>query len=475
MKKQILTIGYNIPGESDNSVGFNDEMSLMDVDILLVSPNAISPWGKWVNFSSGGDGCYDVAPSRSFQSRISHFKKELKDFLESGKSVFIFLTKKEDYQLASGVTSPRKNEDRYNTYTLSNYSFLPVNLGTLTSASGKQIQFSGDPVFSEFYNEFKGNLEYQLYIEDSNGAKIIFIGKDKKKILGASYKVGTGNLIVLPILNYDEKSFTKIEKEEEYWNEKGLAFGGKLIKCLIGIDRNLSQNSEKTPMPEWAFEDQFIGKREAELNNKITKNREKIEEIKKKNDELLIELNEEITMKDLLFETGKSLEAAVIKALKILGYEAENFDDGDLEIDQVIVSPEKIRYIGECEGKDSKDINVDKFRQLQDALNADFERDEVEEKAFGILFGNAERLKSPSKRKLDFTTKCKTGAEREKIALVKTVDLFLVAKHAYENSDQAFKKACRDAIHNGLGQIVVFPAIPRKKKGSQKGKSNTNK
>ncbi|MCD4724968.1 MAG: hypothetical protein K8R63_08995 [Bacteroidales bacterium] len=70
----------------------------------------------------------------------------------------------------------------------------------------------------------------------------------------------------------------------------------------------------------------------------------------------------------MLYETGKPLEQAVIKALKLLGYQAENFDDGILELDQIIISPENIRYIGECEGKDKKDIDVGKFRQLQDSL-----------------------------------------------------------------------------------------------------------
>ena len=131
-------------------------------------------------------------------------------------------------------------------------------------------------------------------------------------------------------------------------------------------------------------------------------------------------------------------------------------------MDQVITSPEKNRHIGESEGKDNKDINITKFRQLLETLNADFAREDVEEKAFGILFGNPERLKEPAKRKLDFTTKCKTGAQREKIALVKTADLFEVAKFLNENTDEKFKKECREAIHRNLGEIVAFPDIPNK-------------
>jgi hypothetical protein len=165
-------------------------------------------------------------------------------------------------------------------------------------------------------------------------------------------------------------------------------------------------------------------------------------------------------LKSLLFEQGKPLERGVLAALKLLGFNAENYDDGTLELDQVILSPEGYRYIGECEGKDEKDIDISKFRQLLESMNADFARDEVAEKAFGILFGNPQRLTEPAKRTLDFTQKCKIGAEREKIALIKTVDLYVVAAYLDENENENFQLACRNAIHSGLGNVVVFPPLP---------------
>lgn len=302
----------------------------------------------------------------------------------------------------------------------SNYSFLPIAIGKLTSASGKYVRFSGNPIFGKSYNTFKENLGYELYIEaPPSDAQIIFTGKDKSKVLGAVYKVGQGHLVTLPTLTFDEDGFTEIKKGEkgkkqEFWNKKGLEFGNNLVDCLLEIDEKLAFDSEKTPPPDWVSKEVFLGEKEKYLYDSINKNNKEIERIKITNEKLKIELIEERKLKDLLFEQGKPLENAVINALKILGYKAENYNDGDLEMDQVIISPENIRYIGENEGKDNKDINITKFRQLIDALNADFAREEVKEKAFGILFGNAERLIEPEKRKLDFTTKCKSGAEREK-------------------------------------------------------------
>jgi hypothetical protein len=191
---------------------------------------------------------------------------------------------------------------------------------------------------------------------------------------------------------------------------------------------------------------------------KNKKNRIKVAKLEKENEKLNLLLEEEESLKDLLFETGKPLEKAVTKALKILGYKAENYDDGVLELDQIIFSPEGERFVGECEGKDTKDIDVSKFRQLLDGLSADFEQEHVAEKAFGLLFGNPQRLASPLERTLSFTQKCIAGAKREKIGLIKTEDLFRICRHVVEKNDMEYAEDCRKAIVQQLGQIIIFPA-----------------
>lgn len=464
MKKTFCTIGYEIPGRSADLLDFKSSKSLMDFDILVISPGSLYPSGDWVSFTTSDEGCYNVATSKTYKQKISHLKKETIDFLSSGKNIFILLSKEEEYQLAHNVSSERKGQNTYGTEVYSNYNFLPINIGTLTSASGKHVEFSGDPIFSEFYKQFKQNFEYQVYTEDPNGARIIFTGKDKTKILGAIYKAGDGYLITLPYVKYDKDKFTKYNKKEDasYWTNKAIQFGSNFVDCILRVDQQLTQGLEKTPPPKWSTQEQFSTKKAVEIENDIKNNKKEIEKMQSKNEKLNKELTEENGVKDLLFEQGKPLENAVIEALSILDYQAENYNDGELELDQVITSPEKHRFIGECEGKDNKDINITKFRQLLESLNADFARDEIEEKAFGILFGNSERLKKPADRTLDFTKKCKTGAEREKIALVKTVDLFTIVNYLSENKNEKFKRDCRQAIFNGLGKIVQFPKIPKK-------------
>ncbi|KAF5432347.1 hypothetical protein C5S35_17260 [Candidatus Methanophagaceae archaeon] len=468
MNKKIFTIGYEIPGRSEDLLDFTSNKSLMDADIVLF--NTDTPNGlDYIYPTFQGKNSYTEDASFDYKEQLKHWRNELDNFLKTGKIVFLLLSTKEEFYLKTGEkqhSGTGRNRQTTNIVNLhNNYEFLPVNIGRITAATGKHIEFTGNIIFNDFFKRFKKNLEYQVYLENVENAQVIFTGKDKTKTLGAVYKIGDGHLVVLPYVKNDEENFTRYDKKEDksYWTEDAIKFGNNFIDCLLSINQQLAQESKKTPLPKWATLKQFSTKKELETKKAIDKNTKGIEEIKLRNEKLQVELEEEQALKDLLFEQGKPLENAVIESLKILGYKAENYDDGELELDQVITSPEGHRFIGECEGKDNKDINITKFRQLLESLNADFAREEVEEKAFGILFGNPERLKNPAERTLDFTKKCKIGAEREKILLIKTTDLFVVTKYLKENNDTAYQKACRKAIYDGLGKIVRFPSIHKKK------------
>jgi hypothetical protein len=302
-------------------------------------------------------------------------------------------------------------------------------------------------------------MSFEVYLENKKCLDPIFSTKNKDRLLGANCKMLNGHLICVPKINLNVKGFTEFDTKtgDSYWTEDANKKGRILLNCLSEIDNFLRKDKKKTPLPTWAVSKIFSLRDAEQTRQAIAKNDDEIKKLQGKNKNLKLALEEQEKLKELLFETGKNLENAVIKALNILGYSAENFNNGELELDQVIISPEGYRYIGECEGKDSKDIDISKFRQLLDSLNEDYEREDVEEKAFGLIFGNPQRLIAPSKRTLDFTKKCKNGAKRESIGLIRTTDLFEVAKYLVENNDEDFKLRCREAIHDNLGGIITFP------------------
>jgi hypothetical protein len=199
-----------------------------------------------------------------------------------------------------------------------------------------------------------------------------------------------------PPIRYDEESFTREpderEEEGEYWTKEASQFGKRLFSILSGLAQALSRRGDGTPPPSWSFISEYRLASEGELESAISGCDVEIAELDARKKGLESQLVDAGTLRRLLYEHGKPLEGAVIEAMKLFGFDAKPFSDGASEFDGVFVSAEG-RCIGEVEGKDNRPINIDKFSQLERNLQEDFERDEVNEHAKGLLFGNAFRLK----------------------------------------------------------------------------------
>jgi hypothetical protein len=301
-------------------------------------------------------------------------------------------------------------------------------------------------------------MTYECYFNEKV-KRPIFVTKTGERPIGAVFKVKKGHVVTLPSLKYDESKYLTEHKDGKfYWTKAALKFGNILVARLLDIDKSLRSESAETPSPEWVGMPEFTSKQEVDLLKSIDEKSDEIRNLEKGKEVLRANLKNERLLKNLLFETGKPLEKAVTAALQILGYSAEHYDDGELELDQVILSPEGDRFIGECEGKDTSAVNIDKLRQLSENIQADLQREDVQKPAVGILFGNGFRLTHPKQRATQFTEKCLSSAKRGTI-LVQTMDLYPVVRYIQRTNDPNYMKSCREAIQNGIGTVVVFPPL----------------
>lgn len=460
--KKIAGIGYSMPsGQQDDYVRFDSLGSLSDYDIVIFNSELHKTYYNSDSQSPSyhGDTLYNKSSSNSIKKHFEHWKKEINNFLSSGKNVFINLAPLENFYVYSGTKdisgTGRNQKITEHVRPKTNYDFLPTDL-KISNSSGKII-VPTNPIVKPYFEGLKDVLKYETHILKDN-VQSLFSTKNKDKILGGVLKHNNGNIILLPYLDFDQSKFSVWdENEKEIWTDEALKFGKVFINNIVSIDKSLKHGYDKSPKPDWLNHKSYHLEESENIKIEIQEVNKRIEILNSKEDQLKMNLLETEILKDLLYETGKPLEVAVIKALKLIGYQAENFDDGTLELDQVIISPEGDRFIGECEGKDNKAIDISKFRQLQDSMNEDFYREEISDKAFGLLFGNPERLAAPSKRKFSFTDKCKKGAKRESIGLIKTTDLFKVAKYLSENKDEKYQKLCRIAIKEQMGEMIDFP------------------
>ena len=455
MNKTILTIGYTILGNHQNHLRFNSRGALDDAEIVLLEPR-IPRDEYYPNHREGDKILFDLDASQEIVKGQNHWNSQLSSFLEKGGTVFSFLVKKEECILELYYHSKVTPESiTFNNYALFNVDFFE----SLECSNGNCVEFTGHKIFSEFYEKFKEYLCFEAYLEPiPKNVSTIFTTRYKNRAVGVFFKYGGGHVVFLPCL-----------KELGAWDEECNQFfedeklGQEFMWCLMDIDKSLK--GEKTEAPKWLVGAEFSTKKARSLERTIKMNEGEVEKIQSKNEELQEELDEENIIKGLLFETGKPLENAVTQALEILGYKVKPYNDGTLEIDQMIESPDGQRFIGECEGKDSKkDVGVTKLSQLLKNIALDLEREEGT--ACGILFGNAQRKEEPAKRSAGFTQNCEQSAKTKRIALVRTMDLFAVVKYLQDNDDEEFKKKCRDAIYercdeNGDGGgIVEFPSPP---------------
>ena len=443
-KKKIASLGMSIDHDSVEILNYRVKHSLSEFDILIFQPDFIHKYEKEYHKYKGKEYLTENSTSQFFED-IKHWLYEIRSFISFGKTVIIISDTKEDIYYHTGKTEVSgigKNQKTTNIVDLtSNYIFLETIIKDIkiTSSKGKVVvQEKNTEVFTNLYHSFKDNFEYRVYFEH-NDLKPIFKTKHDQIVGGIfEYK---GALVLLPYIYINE------ENEHDF------------IKSIIQIDKSVK--NESTPIPDWAVENHKTPQ-ETVIYSNIEEKNVKIEELSDQKTQLEIELKEEQKYKELLFETGKSLENIIIESLHILGYTAENFTNGaGDEIDIILTSPEGHIYCGECEGKDNKAIDVHKFRQLLDHINVYEESlgDDIKD-IYGILFGNAYRLKDIETREENFTKTCIERAKKKDIILVKTSDLYPIIQYLRKHDDDEFKKICRDTIHTSQGGIVEFPTLP---------------
>lgn len=461
-KNRIFTVGLDLPGDEFEYVEFDSDTTLLDADIILFEPTL---GNASFEGSYNGKSLLSEHSSFSVKQRLDHWRSEIVAAVKAGKLVIVYLAKpRECYRHTGQTEHSGTGRSRVTTNIVtevSSYNAIP-NLKGVKSKSGTEIQIDKDAKYlAPYWSEFSGYSPYEVEIE-GDFKHILLRSRSGNRTLGAAVRGVTGNLLFLPPLRYDYEDFVQYDEKssETYWTEEAVQFGKRLVSALGALEASLKQTGQATPPPSWTEESKFRLASEGQLELEISECSAKISNLQAKKESLEVELQQAGSLRRLLFEQGKPLEEAILEALRLLGFDAQPFDDGESEFDSVFVSPEG-RCIGEAEGKDNKAINIDKFSQLERNLQEDFAREEISGYAKGALFGNAFRLLPLSERGDFFTEKCLSAAKRVSAALIKTPDLFAPAKYLQENpSDAGYAKQCRNAIHEAKGEIVVFPKPP---------------
>jgi len=287
----------------------------------------------------------------------------------------------------------------------------------------------------------------------------------------ARFKTWEGALVLLPLINFHllvetrRKEIVKRKRQRTTKKPRPTyaedSVGAEFAKILVEIEKALRLSPDRTPLPAWAGRSEFALEEEKRLETQIAAVEAQIAELRTTAVALQTRFDAAGNLRGLLYETGRALEEAVLEALRLLGFSAESYKEADSEFDVVFVSPEGDRLIGEAEGKNDKPVAIEKLDQLERNIREDFEKRADSSYAKGVLFGNASRLTPLEERGDFFTSKCIAGAKRSGTALVRTSDLFPIAKYLKEHRDSGFAQMCRAALLETSGAVVVFPPLPK--------------
>jgi hypothetical protein len=455
--KSVVYVNVDTP-EAKNSYTFESGYSLLDHDIVIFNPTL--PHYSRHSFS-GGTSSISQSAARDALSQIKHWRQEITNALMDGKTIFYMLAQRKEDSYVTGIASSTAKVTNYNSASLSNYDSAPFNID-VTNAKGSKLKVL-DSIFLPLIEALDKYASYEAYL--NNEVKTAPIqSSNGSKALAAVFKLkdseAKGRLVAIPYFDLDRTELTIYQDGQELWSPEASLIGKKLTKAFISIDKSLSTKQPVTPIPDWATK--ISGSKASEaIKKEIQVLRKKIKKIELEALQLEDNKLDNEKAKALMYETGKPLEEVIEYALKLLRYSVTNFKEGALEIDHIITSPDGNRLIGEAEGKDTSAISITKFRQLESNINEDFEREEVDQPAAGILFGNGFRLTKPDKRGVQFTEKCLINAKKLSTVLVRTSDLYpLTIYLQYNPNDEEFKSKCRDVLESKSGSIAVFPEIP---------------
>jgi hypothetical protein len=457
-QQRVFAFGVDLPNvEGLTSLNLDSDQSLLDADVIVVRPTFV---GYETEGTFEGRRTLDDDEGFRLQAALTNWQTKLTVALNAGKTIVYLLPPLEVVNVDTGQrTYSGTGRNRVTTRhlaTLRNYGFIPLYSETNKPAfeSGSKITKTRDVgPLATVIARYEGRWRYNCHFSPGN-LRPALTTTAGGHCVSAYSKTG---VVFLPDIDWSDAGIWSGPDWDRKATAKGKQASFGFRDEMLALHKALRAGAESTPPPDWSRDEKYALPEETRLSEVLASTRKSLLELESQKAALEKELDQAGQLRSLLFETGKPLERGVRQALELLGFQVTTVDDGKSEFDAVFESAEG-RFIGEVEGRE-KAINVAKISQLRRNVDEDFARDDVEEPATGVLFGNGNRLDDPTDRTECFTAKVVSAAPALGIVLVKTVDLFDAAQQITQTANQEFAKQCRRAIADSIGEIVSFPRV----------------
>ena len=197
--RKILTVGLELASNDTQYASFRSKMSLLDWDIVLFKPG-ISDFTGHGDFYQGKPSLSD---STSFELKecCEHWRREIKQAIEAGKTVVVFLAALQEVYIDTGQRSysgtGRNQKTTRHVARYNNFQAIPVSLSPVsTTGSAMKLSARGSENVAAFWAEFESVSRYQVLLTEPNVPACI-VTRTGDKPVGAQYrsKSSSGTLL----------------------------------------------------------------------------------------------------------------------------------------------------------------------------------------------------------------------------------------------------------------------------------------
>lgn len=417
-------------------ISFSSTQTVLEYDLLIIDLKYL--FNEYVS-----SGEYNGFPritdhdSARLKRDLEKRKREIKEFLESGKNIIIIGGSEDIVYCYSGNKSisgtGRNAKTTYYVDETRSSMILPIKINSL-DLLGKNVNFVNKELENNLkkYNEY---FQYRTIYEDVNEKNVLMTVKGTKKVVSFFEKVKNGYLIFLPDVVFNKtnpKQESKIEKQ--YYND---------ICNIVDI-----LTKPKFELP--AYSKKYLMPNEETMLDDIKNSKERLNKLKTD-----IENKEKILQK-LQFEkiiftgTGTPLELDSVDKFKSIGFSIEKYEEDSVDEDIVIKYNDRVAVV---EVKGVSGSSNEKHTSQLVKWKSEYH---IETGIFpkGILLVNAFNERELDKRQEYFPNQMLKYAEHQEICLLTTIQLYNIKQHLEVNPDD--KDKIINQIFDTVGIFVGF-------------------
>jgi hypothetical protein len=196
MARNIVSVGFEIPGDKAKYTSLSSSLSLLDYDIAVFNPDIEEFYEYGEQYL--GKACLSDSSSFQLKEALEHWRREILEAVKAGKTVFLLLNELEEVYVATGektYSGTGRNRQTTRHVTLqTNYALVPGTI-EIVNAKGESMHLTGhENLVATYWKEMNAISEYRVLVSGA-GVRPLVKTKTGDKTVGAylRYKSDKGD------------------------------------------------------------------------------------------------------------------------------------------------------------------------------------------------------------------------------------------------------------------------------------------